>query len=51
MIDDSRIAGVENAWVLKILERATIETMVLPKGCVAIGGGLWGEKWCGLVLT
>jgi hypothetical protein len=44
----SLIVGTESAWTLKILERAAIETTVLPKGYVAIGSELRGEKRCGL---
>jgi hypothetical protein len=40
--------GPEHAQTLKFLERATIETTVLQKGCVAIGGELRGEKQVGL---
>jgi hypothetical protein len=42
------IAGTESDRTLKILERATIETTVLPKGYVATGSELRGEKRCGL---
>jgi hypothetical protein len=42
------IAGTESDRTLKILERAAIETTVLPKGYVATGSELQGEKWCGL---
>jgi len=40
--------GAEGDWTLKILERATIETVVLPKGYMATGSELRGEKRCGL---
>jgi hypothetical protein len=40
--------GIESDWVLKILERAAIKTMILPKGYVATGSELWGENQCGL---
>jgi len=42
------IAGTESDRVLKILERAAIETTVLPKGYVETGGELRGEKQYGL---
>jgi hypothetical protein len=42
------IAGTESDRTLKILERAAIETTVLPKGYVATGSELRGEKQCGL---
>jgi hypothetical protein len=38
----------ESAQTLKLLERAAIETTVLPKGHVVIDSELQGEKWCGL---
>jgi hypothetical protein len=42
------IAGTKGARVLKILERAAIETMIFLEGYVVAYSELWGEKWCGL---
>jgi hypothetical protein len=40
--------GIGSAQTLKILERVTIETVILLKGRLAAGGGLRGEKRYGL---
>jgi hypothetical protein len=42
------IVGPESARTLKFLERAAIETTILPKGHVAVDSELRGEKQCGL---
>jgi hypothetical protein len=42
------IVGLESDGYLKILEGATIETMVFPKGYIVADSELHGEKWCGL---
>jgi hypothetical protein len=44
----SWIVGIEHARTLKFSERAAIETIVLQKGRVAIGGELRGENHVGL---
>jgi hypothetical protein len=40
----SWITGVKHARTLKFLERATIETTILPKGYVVPCSELWGEN-------
>jgi hypothetical protein len=42
------IGGSEGAQNLNLLEQATIETTIFPKGHVVIDSELWGEKRCGL---